>query len=1281
MLLLQTKKSIIIATNAFLIIFLLSCHIQVHAEITDKREMAQAQWEQGRDIFYILSTTYFTISYQEQMSSRVKDYQSALEKFNNSLSLYRELGDLQSVADLLTWIAKVYLETGKYVDAMNYLKKSHEIYEKLNVSPGEKSSVRELEKAMKAMLLFVVGKSHQDEEDYKSALKKYKTALQLVKKIGEKRYEGGLLWEIGMIQYELENYSDAERYYQEALNIFKKLGKKDFEGRILFNMARVYYVKDKNTKSLEYFDKALKIFEQFNDKNGMKAALAWKGYVYNKQNDYSNALPFYKKALAISQDIEGQRNDAEITEMLGLAYRGMGYLNIPTKYYEQALNIIQKTGNHPKEGDILYTIGQLYSDMGDYEEALKIYNKAMKIYKENNLKIYHGEVLVEIGKVKSKLGNYLEAIDNLKEALKILEGIKDSDASKRLALSYLENVYRLLGADEKVKKNDLKRKGIEQPDMKTKWGQWNYLQKQGWSFVKENKYDKALDVFHQALDLSKEINNKGFKRTSLTSIGFTYKFLREYSKALDFYKQALEVSRKHNDKGGELIVLLDIAETYNYPFLSDYPNTLDYYEQALIIAKEIGDKPSEEKCLTSMGLIYMEQEKDEKAVEYLEEALKVSKGMSVREEIWKAQNNLGQLAYFSGDLQKAKSYYSEAINTIESIRGKISVEEYKTSFIEDKIPIYADMIDVLLGLKEDEEAFNYVERAKSRSLLDLLGNRLKLKKEKDKELSHEEIKLQKKINELLDKIRKEHSQLKGEQRAELGLWNKELKETRKQYARHLLRLKKDNSELYSLVNVDPLTLREVQELIEPDTTLLEYFIHPNGIIVWIVDNSKHKSVITLIPNTELNSKITTFREKIASLQPDYEKKAEELYDLLIRPAKPYIKTKRICIVSHSVLHYLPFQALLNVPVFSRLGITVELKDGVPTVAFIFEETPAFKADIHVGDKIMAIDGDPTINMSLNSVVSKLRGEPLTTILLEVVSGKSETSKTIKLIRENVMKSSIYSQFYGSNANDKNNEVVSKTSFLIEEYDIFYAPSASVLKFVLKKRKEVLDKVLAFGNPELGDEDLSLLHAEEEVRKIKESYPKTALYLKEKATEEKAKLLSGYYDIIHFASHGELNPESPLFSCIKLAKEKDEDGRLEVHEIFNLNLENTSLVTLSACETGLGKLSKGDELIGLTRGFIYAGTPSIVASLWMVNDQSTSELMNLFYKNLKTHSKAESLRLAQLEMINGEVGRGIVRGVGGITISKEDKEKPQTSMTVNGSHPYFWAPFILLGDWK
>ncbi len=125
---------------------------------------------------------------------------------------------------------------------------------------------------------------------------------------------------------------------------------------------------------------------------------------------------------------------------------------------------------------------------------------------------------------------------------------------------------------------------------------------------------------------------------------------------------------------------------------------------------------------------------------------------------------------------------------------------------------------------------------------------------------------------------------------------------------------------------------------------------------------------------------------------------------------------------------------------------------------------------------------------------------------------------------------------------------------------------------------------------------------------------------------------------------------------------------------------------SGCETGLGKLSSGDELVGLTRAFIYAGTPSVVASLWKVEDSSTAVLMGSFYKNLKTMSKAEALREAQLGLIRGNTGNQLLamRGVGGITMSGKAsgvKASSPRSVPVSSAHPYFWAPFVLVGDGK
>ena len=231
------------------------------------------------------------------------------------------------------------------------------------------------------------------------------------------------------------------------------------------------------------------------------------------------------------------------------------------------------------------------------------------------------------------------------------------------------------------------------------------------------------------------------------------------------------------------------------------------------------------------------------------------------------------------------------------------------------------------------------------------------------------------------------------------------------------------------------------------------------------------------------------------------------------------------------------------------------------------------------------------------------------------------------------------------------------------------------------------KVLALGNPDLNDPKMNLEFAEIEAKEIKGLYPQSTVFLKKEATEERAKSLSPQNDIIHFASHAELNEDDPLASAIRLAKSDKEDGRLEVREIFGMDLK-ASLVVLSACETGLGKLSSGDELVGLTRAFIYAGTPSVVASLWNVEDSSTAQLMASFYKNLKTMTKVEALRQAQLNLIRGNINSDLLarRGIGGVgklgeVPTPKTPSQDSNPIALSTSHPFFWAPFILVGEGK
>ena len=226
---------------------------------------------------------------------------------------------------------------------------------------------------------------------------------------------------------------------------------------------------------------------------------------------------------------------------------------------------------------------------------------------------------------------------------------------------------------------------------------------------------------------------------------------------------------------------------------------------------------------------------------------------------------------------------------------------------------------------------------------------------------------------------------------------------------------------------------------------------------------------------------------------------------------------------------------------------------------------------------------------------------------------------------------------------------SQGKYLIQDYPIHYLSSASLMQFTKeKKRATGGERALVMGNPSLGDQAYNLRFAEREAREVARVYPKSEVYLKEQASKPKAVSLSPNFEMLHFAVHAELNEADPMSSALLLAGEGKDDGRLRVGEIFSLNLK-AAMVVLSACETGLGKLSSGDEMVGLTRSFIYAGTPSIITTLWKVNDRASYELMREFYSNLRTNKKSEALRQAQLKTM---------------------QEFPE---------PFFWAAYGLTGE--
>jgi CHAT domain-containing protein len=260
----------------------------------------------------------------------------------------------------------------------------------------------------------------------------------------------------------------------------------------------------------------------------------------------------------------------------------------------------------------------------------------------------------------------------------------------------------------------------------------------------------------------------------------------------------------------------------------------------------------------------------------------------------------------------------------------------------------------------------------------------------------------------------------------------------------------------------------------------------------------------------------------------------------------------------------------------------------------------------------------------------------------------------------------------------------KATFLLEKYAVSYTPSASVLETRLLKPRAAEGTLLAFGNPDFSgsEEDqasvelmastmpyagglvrggclIPLPNSETEVKAIGGLLrgAEGRVYTGQRATEEAFKREGSRFRILHFATHFLVDDRQPLYSKIVLARDEEarQDGYLQTYEIFNTKL-NADLVVLSACNTGLGKLSRGEGLIGMNRAFWYAGVPSLVVSLWSVDDEATSVIMEHFYRYLGTGaSKKEALQRAKLDYL--ETAQG------------------------NKKDPFYWAPFILMGDWQ
>lgn len=484
-------------------------------------------------------------------------------------------------------------------------------------------------------------------------------------------------------------------------------------------------------------------------------------------------------------------------------------------------------------------------------------------------------------------------------------------------------------------------------------------------------------------------------------------------------------------------------------------------------------------------------------------------------------------------VEEASPWFTEGTRTLEEGIDDIQSEAMLTNYLGNLQLYFDNLLEIQVLFGKIAEGFETSERARARTFLRLLGNhRLKLPPNSSS--------LVKEAEDLRKRI------AHWDQEPQPGVSESDL---RQQYEALLSRVQIAAPEYSALTGVPAQQLDAVRNALPADTTLLSYFVTPFSVHVWVIDNETMEHVRLLVSDVQLR-RISCWAFELArprSARPADDNgcaagpaNAVEAYAALIEPVRTKILKKRLMIVPHGALHYVPFAAL-------------------------YDEK--------------------------------------------------------------------------------------RKRYLVEDYPIAYIPSASTIRFLRDKDSPVDGGALVLGDP-LTTSPSRLPGAAREARKVARKLHVTA---KLGAAAQKSLLqgLNGKVDLIHIAAHGTYDPVSPLFSAIHLAEGNGENGQLNVDEIQSeLDLSGVNLVVLSACQSGVGTRSGGDEIVGLTRSLLYAGSPGVIATLWNISDDATPPLIEKFYDRLLAGASAgDALRAAQVDMLR----------------------------TPKFADPRYWAAFFLTGD--
>ncbi|NEO06888.1 MULTISPECIES: tetratricopeptide repeat protein [unclassified Moorena] len=883
------------------------------------------------------------------------------------------------------------------------------------------------------------------------------------------------------------------------------------------------------------------------------------------------------------------------------------------KSWQEALRIYRQLEDRQGIANSLNNLGLAYYRLGEYGKAIEFHQQSLSLSRELEDRQGQANSLGNLGLAYYNLGQYRKAIEFHQQSLSLSRELKYHQG-EAASLGNLGLAYGKLGQYRKAIEFHQQSLTLAR-ELKNRQGEAHSLNNLGLAYRKLGQYPKAIEFHQQSLSLSRELEDRQGEAYSLNNLGLVYDSLGQYRKAIEFHQQSLSLFRELGDRQGIANSLNNLGNAYRR--LGQYRKAIEFHQQSLSLSRELEDRQGEAYSLNNLGLVYDILGQYRKAIEFLQQSLSLKRELEDRQGEAYSLNNLGLVYHSLGQYRKAIEFHQQSLSLARELEHRQG-EAYSLGNLGNayrRLGQYRKAIEFLqqsLSLAQELE-----HRQGEAYSLNNLG------------LAYDNLEQYQKAIEFYKQAIKVKESIQGDIKVE---------EFKTSYASqqvntyenliNLLWNQKDFEAAFNYVErarakafLDQLANGRVDFRAGADSKLLEREQDLKGEI-----NALSQQLITLRngpKNQWDNDRIPEIENNRTALRKKYQ---DLLVELKVQnPEIASLKTVEVASLPE-------IQSLLD----ADTTLVEYFVTDERTLAFIITRNSFHTVPLNVTRQQLTEELTLFQDFADLDEPHPLELKNLHDWLIVPLQPHLNTT-TITIVPHSILH---YLPFAA---------LTDGKQYLSDNYALLSLPSASILRYLPDKGKSTTGSLLALGDPTIPG--LSpLTHAQKEVETIAQLF-KTKALVGKAATESALRSRATQSGIIHLAVHGEYNLRNPLFSAIRLLEDTQHDGSLEVHEVYGLDLTSTTnLVVLSACQTKIGELSRGDEVVGLTRAFLYAGTPTIIASLWNVDDAATGLLMKQFYSHWQGGmNKAEALQQAQ-------------------------KDLRETY-----PHPYFWAAFSLTGD--